>query len=140
MSKSIDPIRSRVSLSTRVRPARYWFSMSSPTARTRRLDKLSISSIALRPSRNSSKTLTIPRMSSLRKVLKESGVSSPKRAFILTRPTVERSYFSGSKNKPQNSDSAASTVGGSPGRKIRKISNKASSRVLFLSARRVSRK
>jgi hypothetical protein len=36
--------------------------------------------------------------------------------FILTRPTADRSYRSGSKNKDWNIDSAESIVGGSPGR------------------------
>ena len=91
VSMSTDPIRSRIARSMRNNPSRYWFSISSPTDRTRRLPRLSMSRTV-------------------------SGASSPSRMFIFTRPTADKSYRSPSKNKPRNSASAVSGVGGSPGR------------------------
>ena len=55
-------------------------------------------------------------MSALRRMRTESSVSSINREFILTRPTADKSYRSGSKNRLLNSASAVSSVGGSPGR------------------------
>ncbi len=109
-------IRSRIARSIRSRPTRYWFSINSPTERTRRLPRWSISSTVPRPSRNSTRALTTATMSSLRRVRWVSGTSSCKRMFIFTRPTVDRSKRSESKNMVSNIWLAASTVGGSPGR------------------------
>ena len=55
-------------------------------------------------------------MSALRSVRTESSVERPSREFILTLPTADKSYLSGSKNRLLNSASAVSRVGGSPGR------------------------
>ncbi len=49
VSISTDDMRSLIARSIRRRPMRYWFSMSSPTERTRRLPRLSMSSISPRP-------------------------------------------------------------------------------------------
>ena len=61
-------MRSRIARSMRSRPTRYWFSISSPTERTRRLPRWSMSSISPRPSRRSTSALTQAMMSSLRSV------------------------------------------------------------------------
>ena len=50
----------------RSRPMRYWFSISSPTERTRRLPRWSMSSISPLPSRRSTSVRITARMSSLR--------------------------------------------------------------------------
>ncbi len=39
VSMSIELMRSRIARSMRSRPTRYWFSISSPTERTRRLPR-----------------------------------------------------------------------------------------------------
>ena len=49
MSISIDDMRSLMARSMRRRPTRYWFSINSPTERTRRLPRLSMSSISPLP-------------------------------------------------------------------------------------------
>src|SRR5215510_4705999 len=46
VSISTDDMRSLIARSMRRRPMRYWFSISSPTERTRRLPRLSMSSIS----------------------------------------------------------------------------------------------
>ena len=66
VSISIEDMRSLIARSMRSRPTRYWFSISSPTERTRRLPRLSMSSISPLPSRSSTSVLTTARMSSLR--------------------------------------------------------------------------
>ena len=92
VSISTELIRSRIARSMRSRPTRYWFSISSPTERTRRLPRWSMSSISPLPSFRSQRILRIERMSCLRRVRSVSSTSSkPSRAFILTRPTAERS-------------------------------------------------
>ena len=53
--------------------------------------------------------------------------------LIFNLPTEDRSYLSALKNKLLKSNSAVSIVGGSPGLKILKTSNKASSLDLALS-------
>ena len=53
--------------------------------------------------------------------------------FIFNLPTAERSYLFSLKKRLLNNNSAVSIVGGSPGLKILKISNKASSLDLALS-------
>ena len=50
-------MRSLIARSMRSRPTRYWFSSSSPTERTRRLPRLSMSSISPRPSRRPTRVL-----------------------------------------------------------------------------------
>ena len=67
VSMSTEPMRSRIARSMRSRPTRYWFSISSPTERTRRLPRLSMSSIAPRPSFNSHMIFTVFSTSSLRR-------------------------------------------------------------------------
>src|SRR5215475_8136958 len=47
VSISTDDMRSLIARSMRRRPMRYWFSISSPTERTRRLPRWSMSSVAL---------------------------------------------------------------------------------------------
>ena len=49
---STDDMRSLIARSMRSSPMRYWFSISSPTERTRRLPRLSMSSISPLPSRS----------------------------------------------------------------------------------------
>ena len=91
VSMSTLPMRSRMARSMRSRPTRYWFSINSPTERTRRLPRLSMSSIVPRPSFSSHMILTVLRMSSLRSTRTVSSASTPRRMFIFTRPTAERS-------------------------------------------------
>ena len=57
--------RSFTARSTRTRPARNWFSASSPTERTRRLPRWSMSSISPRPLRSSTRILITATMSSV---------------------------------------------------------------------------
>jgi hypothetical protein len=66
-------MRSLIARSMRSRPTRYWFSISSPTERTRRLPRWSMSSISPRPSRSSTSALMQAMMSSLRSVRCVSG-------------------------------------------------------------------
>ena len=91
VSISTELMRSRIARSMRSRPTRYWFSISSPTERTRRLPRWSMSSISPRPSFSSTSTLRMARMSSLRSVRTVSSVSMLSREFIFTRPTADRS-------------------------------------------------
>jgi hypothetical protein len=91
VSMSTEDMRSLIARSMRSRPTRYWFSISSPTERTRRLPRWSMSSTSPRPSRRSTSALTTASMSSLRSVRCVSGASSIRRMFIFTRPTAERS-------------------------------------------------
>ena len=58
----------------------------------------------------------ISSMSRFLRTRSASEVSSPSLAFILTRPTDDKSYRSESKNSAENRASAVSSVGGSPGR------------------------
>ena len=73
VSISTDDMRSLMARSMRSRPTRYWFSISSPTERTRRLPRWSMSSISPLPSRSSTSVLTTARMSSLRSTRTVSG-------------------------------------------------------------------
>src|SRR3546814_4021666 len=73
---STDDMRSLTARSMRSRPTRYWFSSSSPTERTRRLPRLSISSISPLPSFRFTSSLTTARMSSLRSVVTVSSARS----------------------------------------------------------------
>ena len=56
-------MRSLMARSMRTRPMRYWFSISSPTARTRRLPRWSMSSTEPRPFFSSMRWRTVSRMS-----------------------------------------------------------------------------
>ena len=91
VSMSTLLIRSLTARSMRSSPTRYWFSSSSPTDRTRRLPRLSMSSISPLPSFSPTSVLTTSRMSSRRSTVMSSGTSSAIRMFILTRPTADRS-------------------------------------------------
>ncbi len=91
VSMSTLDMRSLIARSMRKRPTRYWFSNSSPTERTRRLPRLSMSSISPRPSRRPTRVLSTSSTSSLRITRMSSGQSSSRRMFIFTRPTEERS-------------------------------------------------
>ena len=88
---STELIRSLTARSMRRRPTRYWFSSSSPTERTRRLPRLSMSSISPLPSLRFTSSLTTARMSSVRSVVIVSSASRPKRMLSLTRPTADKS-------------------------------------------------
>ena len=76
-------------------------------------------------------------MSLLSKTLWSIGEFFLNLAFIFNLPTEERSYLSELKKRLLKRFSAVSIVGGSPGLKILKISNNASSRDLALSDWRV---
>ena len=91
VSMSTEPMRSRIARSMRSRPTRYWFSISSPTERTRRLPRLSMSSIVPRPSFSSMSIFTVRSTSSLRSVRYWSSHSTLRRMFIFTRPTADKS-------------------------------------------------
>ena len=93
-SVSAWPRRSLTAFSIRARPERYWFSASSPTQRTRRLPRWSMSSTSPRPLRSSTRILTTSRMSSFDSVIAPSGASRPTRALNFIRPTRDRSYVS----------------------------------------------
>ncbi len=117
VSMSCSPIFSRMARSTRTSPMRNWFSMSSPTVRTRRFPRLSMSSASPVPFFRSMRYRMTRRMSScVKTVLSRSPSVMPSLWFSLSRPTRERLYRSGLKNMFVKSDSAASFVGGSPGR------------------------
>ncbi len=83
-------MRSLTARSMRSRPTRYWFSSSSPTERTRRLARLSMSSISPLPSLRFTSSWTTARMSSLRSVVTVSSASRPRRMLSLTRPTARK--------------------------------------------------
>ncbi|MNY02480.1 hypothetical protein D3C86_1350520 [compost metagenome] len=92
VSISTELMRSLMARSMRSRPTRYWFSSSSPTERTRRLPRLSMSSISPRPSFRPTRICSTFSTSSFcrtRISSETSGVS--RRMFILTRPTADRS-------------------------------------------------
>ena len=91
VSISTELMRSLIARSMRSRPTRYWFSSSSPTERTRRLPRLSMSSISPRPSRRPTRVFSTASTSSLRSTRTSSGQSSSRRMFIFTRPTEDRS-------------------------------------------------
>ena len=91
VSISTEDMRSLIARSILRSPTRYWFSISSPTERTRRLPRWSMSSISPRPSRSSTSALMQAMMSSRLSVRTVSSASSARRMFILTRPTAERS-------------------------------------------------
>src|SRR5947207_3109216 len=80
-------IRSFTARSIRVRPTRNWFSSSSPTDRTRRLPRWSISSVDLEPSLTMRRWRITATISSLRSVLTESGASICSFLLIMNRPT-----------------------------------------------------
>ena len=118
-SASASDSRSFTALSTRTRPRRNWFSTISPTERTRRLPRWSISSTVPWPLRiliNSRKTSM---MSSLVSTPLPITSVLPSRRLNFIRPTAERSYRSDEKNRLSNRACAASLAGGSPGRIIR---------------------
>ena len=58
-----DRLRGEIARSMRTRPMRYWFSISSPTPRTRRLPRWSMSSTEPRPFFSSMRCRTVSRMS-----------------------------------------------------------------------------
>src|SRR3989454_460235 len=72
--------RSFTARSTRTKPARNWFSASSPTERTRRLPRWSMSSISPRPLRSSTRIPTTARISSFDSVPRPSAPCGPTRA------------------------------------------------------------
>ena len=115
VSISTEDILSFIALSILSNPTRYWFSINSPTERTRLLPRWSMSSTSPLPSRKSTSALIHATISSDLKVRCVSSASKASLMFILTRPTAERSYRSLSKKRVSNSADAASTVGGSPG-------------------------
>jgi len=84
-------IRSLTARSMRVRPTRNWFSSNSPTDRTRRLPRWSMSSVAFVPRRTSIRCRMTEMMSSLRSVLALAGASMPSFSLIMKRPTRARS-------------------------------------------------
>ena len=90
-SLSASVRRSLTARSTRTSPMRNATSAISPTQRTRRLPRWSMSSISPRPLRSSTRILTTSRMSSLVSVIGPSGASRPTRALNFMRPTRERS-------------------------------------------------
>ena len=89
-SLAVAPVRSgmvvilsRAILSILRRPMRTWFWRSSPTARTLRLPRWSMSSVRSLPSLRSMSFLTIWVTSSTRSRRLDSGISRPSRRFIL---------------------------------------------------------
>ena len=91
VSISTELMRSLMARSMRTRPMRYWFSISSPTARTRRLPRWSMSSISPLPFLSSMRSEDREDVS-LRSVSTVSGVIEVEDLlFSLSRPTFERS-------------------------------------------------
>jgi len=142
-------MRSFIALSILTSPIRNWFSRSSPTLRTLRLPRWSISSgiTSLVPLRSFTRYCIMATISSFMRTRASRGGSSPPiRAFSsfssltlsLSRPTLERSYRSSEKNRRSKCAFAVSRVGGSPGLSLRYISSKASSWLSTLSEARVS--
>ena len=86
-SLSAWPRRSFTARSTRTRPERNWFSASSPTERTRRLPRWSMSSISPRPLRSSTRILMTAMMSSLVSVAGPVSSVRPTRRLNFIRPT-----------------------------------------------------
>ena len=111
--------RSFTARSTRTSPTRNWFSAISPTERTRRLPKWSISSTEPNPFLIPTKVLTTSTISSVTSTEAPTVSGRPSRRLNFMRPTAERSYRSGEKNRLENKFSADSLVGGSPGRIMR---------------------
>ena len=79
VSISCRLMRSLMARSMRTRPMRYWFSSSSPTARTRRLPRWSMSSMSrsFEPFFRSMRKRTTSRTSRLVRTWLSSGSSSP---------------------------------------------------------------
>jgi hypothetical protein len=92
VSISTDDMRSLMARSMRSRPTRYWFSSSSPTERTRRLPRLSMSSISplavLQADQDLQHLQDVFLAQDADLVRSTSG---SRRMFILTRPTADRS-------------------------------------------------
>ncbi len=84
-------MRSFTARSMRVSPTLNWFSSSSPTDRTRRLPRWSMSSVERVPSFTISRWRITATMSSLRSVLMLRGASIPSFLLIMKRPTRARS-------------------------------------------------
>ena len=136
-----DSARLNLSLtarSTRIRPSRNAFSAISPTDLTRRFPRWSISSTVSWPFLIFIKHLRTSMISSFDSVPSPSSSTRDRRRLNFIRPTAVRSYLSGEKNRLENKFSAASLVGGSPGRIIRYISTSASSLLFAGSTFRVS--
>ena len=123
-------IRSRTTRSIRARPSRTWFWISSPTVRSRRLPKWSMSSvssgricspeiISSSPACSRTRYSMVPTMSASLSVPCRIGRSRPSFRLTLYRPTLARSYRFGLKYRFSSSAWADSRVGGSPGRSLR---------------------
>ena len=120
-------IRSLMIRSIRISPIRNWFWRSSPTARTRRLPRWSMSSdspwpllseISLRTMETKS-WLSSTRRSLSRARSRASSSGMPRFLSSLKRPTLLRSKRRGLKKSELSRLRAFSTVGGSPGRILR---------------------
>ncbi|MCY1351056.1 hypothetical protein D9M69_373100 [compost metagenome] len=83
--------RSLTARSTRTRPTRNWFSAISPTQRTRRLPRWSMSSTMPLPLRMSTRVLRTSTMSSLLSTPEPSISVRPIRRLNFMRPTADRS-------------------------------------------------
>ena len=117
-----DSARDNLSLtarSTRMRPNLKAFSAISPTDLTRLLPRWSISSTLSLPLRMLMRHRITSMMSSFDRVPSPSSSSRPRRRLNFIRPTAVRSYRSEVKNRLVKRFSAASLVGGSPGRIMR---------------------
>ncbi len=84
-------MRSLTARSMRVRPTRNWFSRSSPTLRTRRLPRWSMSSVGLLPSFTISRWRTTATTSSLRRARRFRSTLTSSFLLIMNRPTRARS-------------------------------------------------
>ena len=90
-ASSAWPRRSFTAFSIRAKPVRYWFSANSPTQRTRRLPKWSMSSTSPLPLRRSTRIFTTDRMSSLSSTMGPVASLRPILALNFMRPTRDRS-------------------------------------------------
>ena len=93
-------IFSLMARSIRTRPMRNWFSSSSPTERTRRLPRLSMSSVRPTSRLRRRRYPTTRKMSAGVSVRVSSEESASSLMLNLKRPTREKSYFLASKNMP----------------------------------------
>ena len=141
VAASVMVMRSLMIRSMRIRPMRNWFCSSSPTARTRRLPRWSMSSaspvpllsaISLRMIETKS-WLSSTRRSRSWARSRASSSGTPRFLSSLKRPTLERSKRRPLKNSELSRLRAFSTVGGSPGRILRYSSISASSTLVVVS-------
>ncbi len=127
VSRSAKDIRSRAIRAIRARPTRYRVWINSPTARTRRFAKWSISSAWSCVLFRRMTSRIVETKSSFVKIGLAFSCEKPMRWLNLYRPTSDKSYRSKLKNIAEIKLRALSTVAKSPGRTRLYTSRKPSS-------------